>query len=1555
MNQLHAEDRVLPNWFMNVPPSSPPAPDFRLFRFARKRACGFSASMLCALVCLGFLLLYSTAGAQTLTLANDSQSYATLTNTTVTMTGRSELRITGATTPLSGCTINLNSTDAWFYMTAIKPSVVNSTYLSQIKVNGAAAVLNTNCRIVQYGDGTVVIPHASTFTPMQVFKGSHFTGASMSLTSYTAYADGSLGTFANAISSFKLKRGYTATIAQNADGTGVSRNYVAQDGDLEVSALPDALNDSVSFIRIFPWRWVNKKGIAGDLASGLNVGWYYNWNIDQNSSLDLEYVPIRGQRYWPSLAQDWKARGANTLLGYNEPDSTSQANIAVGDALWSWPDLLNTGLRVGSPAPTDGGVAWLESFVTQADAGDQRVDYVAVHYYRSYSSASNPDGATTQLYNFLKDVYDRTKRPIWLTEFNNGANWTSGPDPTAAQQAATVAKMMDMLESTPFVERYALYNWVEDVRRVKWDDGSLTAAGVVYRDHASALSYSQVIPEAPVAAGASYRFENNASDSSAYGHAAMLKGQATYTAGKNAQGVKLSGNAATADHVQLSPRIGDSTDFTFGAWVYWSGGNAWQRIFDLGNGTDNYMFLTPSGGGNMRFAIKNGGAEQQLNTGALTANTWTHVAVTISGNTGKLFVNGALVATNTGMTINPVDLGTTTNFLGKSQFAADPYFGGVLDDVQFLPYALADAKVAVMPANTAPVFTSATITGAAATQNVAYSGTLAGTAADADAGDVITYSKAEGAAWLTIAADGTLSGTPGYDDGGTEEFLVVATDNAGASTYAVLSITLPSVNGSGTWSMDSNGLWSDLLKWSSGFPANGSGYTANFAALNIAVDRTITLDASRAIGNLQFGDTAGAQSWTLAATSGKTLTLDIASGTPSITVSQNTATILAPLAGTLGLNKLGSGTLVLAGSSTLSGALAIDTNAGINGGIVRLAHPTAASSITSILIRNNNAGYSTLELDGVRGPVSSAATIALSGRAGTVPAIRNVIGDNTLSGALTINSGGGIYTFQSDAGTLAFGALTSAATGSRTLTFQGTGNFAINGVLSDGSATTGVSIVKTGTGLLTLSGANTNIGATTLSGGSITLVNGGNLGTAAITTSAGTALNINRNITLANTLTGPVAISNIGSCTITGDFSGFTGSYTHNSAAVSTSFNSATATSRNASYTLASVQGSIQGFITGGAGDYTLEMGSLNGVANSLIRGGLAVSGTTTLKIGNLNTTDVFAGSITNGTTKILALNKVGTGTLTLSGASSYTGATTVTAGGISVDGSLGTTAVTVASSATLSGGGSIGGAVTVQSGGTLSPGGVGTIGTLTLSGSLTLQSGATTRIEINRAASTADKLAVTGSFTRAGTLVIGNLGGTFVAGDSFTLFTAGSFAGSFTSTTLPTLPTGLQWNTANLPGGVLSVEFAPGTYGAWASGYSLASSNSSAADADSDGLSNGIEWLTGSNPLVPGTSSVVSGMKSASQLGLPGAKTYLTLQARVRKVRVGVTLSTRGAATLDGLSNIASASNVASAGPAVSDGDFEILTWYNTTAIGDASKIGFMRLVVTVDAASSP
>lgn len=648
-----------------------------------------------ALPGLALALSASAAFAQTLNVTNDIHRVATLSSTTATLTGVSELHVTGTGDPVPGSIIHLNTPDAWFFLDNIPPSQVAANLLSRVRVNGAAAVLDGNVRVVQYGQGAVVIPHAPSLAPLTVYDGADFTGTSAQLAQYTAHNAASLGTLANAIGSLKLKRGYMATVAVEENGTGVSRNYIAQDGDLEIASLPAGLDNAIKFVRVFPWRWVTKKGVAGDPGSQLANQWDYNWNISKNSTPDKEYVAIRQTRWWPGLGQDWQARGINTLLGYNEPDSADQSNIAFGDAVWSWPDLLGTGLRLGSPAPTDGGLGWLNSFMAGTAAENKRVDFIAVHYYRCFGNAADPTGTANQFYNFLKGIYDTHRKPIWITEWNNGANWTSCADPTAAQQQAAVSAILTMLDNAYFVERHAVYNWVEDVRRVAWDDGSLTAAGVTFRDKLAPLSHRQEFPDSGAVGTALFAFENNARDTSGNLHHGLQVGARAFTAGKSGQAILLDG---ANDYVQVSPRLASGTDFTFAAWVYWQGGAAWQRIFDFGDGSDRYLFLTPStSGGVLRFAIKNNGAEQVVShTAALPVNAWSHVAITLSGNTARLYLNGVAVATNTALTLNPVDLGAKYNYLGKSQFTVDPLFSGRLDDVRVHSSALTDAQIATL-------------------------------------------------------------------------------------------------------------------------------------------------------------------------------------------------------------------------------------------------------------------------------------------------------------------------------------------------------------------------------------------------------------------------------------------------------------------------------------------------------------------------------------------------------------------------------------------------------------------------------------------------------------------------------------------------------------------------------------------------------------------------------------------------------------------------------------------------------------------------------------------
>ena len=109
------------------------------------------------------------------------------------------------------------------------------------------------------------------------------------------------------------------------------------------------------------------------------------------------------------------------------------------------------------------------------------------------------------------------------------------------------------------------------------------------------------------------------------------------------------------------------------------------------------MFLTPSSSaGTVRFAITTGGSggEQRISgPSALPTGVWTHVAVTLSGTTGLLYVNGAEIARNGAIGLRPSALGASTqNYLGRSQYA-DPYLNGALDSFRLYSRALTPSEI----------------------------------------------------------------------------------------------------------------------------------------------------------------------------------------------------------------------------------------------------------------------------------------------------------------------------------------------------------------------------------------------------------------------------------------------------------------------------------------------------------------------------------------------------------------------------------------------------------------------------------------------------------------------------------------------------------------------------------------------------------------------------------------------------------------------------------------------------------------------------------------------
>jgi len=184
-----------------------------------------------------------------------------------------------------------------------------------------------------------------------------------------------------------------------------------------------------------------------------------------------------------SLRRARRSGEAQDLLGFNEPDSGSQANMTPAQAAALWPKLESTGLRLGSPAPavpTDG---WLAKFMKLARQRHLRVDFIALHYYQDFT---NPD-AVAQLHAQLIAIHDLYHKPIWITEIG-ALNIRSFGEPmlhppTDVRAISYMHKLFAMLNALPFVERYAWFTddcWNDTACRTSSlfnGSGRLTQAG----------------------------------------------------------------------------------------------------------------------------------------------------------------------------------------------------------------------------------------------------------------------------------------------------------------------------------------------------------------------------------------------------------------------------------------------------------------------------------------------------------------------------------------------------------------------------------------------------------------------------------------------------------------------------------------------------------------------------------------------------------------------------------------------------------------------------------------------------------------------------------------------------------------------------------------------------------------------------------------------------------------------------------------------------------------------------------------------------------------------
>ncbi len=399
--------------------------------------------------------------------------------------------------------IDIQNEDAVVVFETLKPSKAKA-WLGNITINGEKAENEKNCWIEIYKNGAIVYPHTELkYNPLTVYTEAEFGGEAInSFVPYTKYTSGQ---WVNNFKSFKLKRGYMATIGTNSNGQGWSKVFIAQDHDVEVDFSKVSYGKYIAgregFIRVFPWRNVTKKGTAGDpgLLDELNVTWRYGWDGGGWKDDKMEYIPQHHHEGWPSWSGINGMNTVNTVLGNNEPDNQGdqreqyikpeEIESRMFGATGSWQnEAYSGGLRVGSPAMSgDCRGTWLSTFMSLCEKYNCRIDFIADHCYWLNNGGN--------YYWQMDQTYNKYKRPIWITEWNYGANWTSWPGSDTSGSAANqkieldaIKDIVSNLESHPHVERYAFYNWVQDCRAIVLN-GKLTKAGEWYGELMSNPAY----------------------------------------------------------------------------------------------------------------------------------------------------------------------------------------------------------------------------------------------------------------------------------------------------------------------------------------------------------------------------------------------------------------------------------------------------------------------------------------------------------------------------------------------------------------------------------------------------------------------------------------------------------------------------------------------------------------------------------------------------------------------------------------------------------------------------------------------------------------------------------------------------------------------------------------------------------------------------------------------------------------------------------------------------------------------------------------------------------
>lgn len=495
------------------------------------------------------------------------------------------------------------------------------------------------------------------------------------------------------------------------------------------------------------------------------------------------------------------------------------------------------------------------------------------------------------------------------------------------------------------------------------------------------------------------------------------------------------------------------------------------------------------------------------------------------------------------------------------------------------------------------------------------------------------------------------------------------------------------------------------------------------------------------------------------------------------------------------LVKTGTGTLTLTGANTYTGGttitdgiLQVGHNSAVGTGAVTLdgglfqADGTTNLAIANNFKINNTPAGGAIDSNGVS--LTIAGNISDGVGSGKLTVLDSAGGGVLILTGTNTHTGGTTICF---CGTLQLGDATHTASMIGAITNEGQFNIvnantaSITSLINDGGLTT----FNNATSAATMAITNKN-------GGAIEFVNSSSAGSATIVNRSGAVTIFGDNSTAAN-------------ASITNRSSGltvFTDNSTAGNAAITTLNGSETlffvaATGGNAQF-ISNGTGVVDfSGTTGPNGDGRVSAGSIAGSGNYAIGAG------NTLVVGGNNLSTEVSGVIADSCgcgPGAGSLEKIGSGTLTLSGTNVYTGTTTVNGGVLEVDGSIASSGLTaVNAGGALTGVGIVGNTM-IASGGIFRPGN-GTPGTsISVSGNLAFQSGALYLVGINSTTSTLAN--VTGTATLGGSVGVSVAPGSMVAKQYTILTAAGGRIGGFSGADVlgaPNLIANLSYDSNNV------------------------------------------------------------------------------------------------------------------------------------------------------------